>query len=395
MSTFAEEIEHIGKRFADQVTGAALSPLEFSACATDRLEDLLQVGWSVESLADTVRCALPKQDRVNPNFGEPAITLFVHDDFRLDALCWRPGATSIHHHDFSGAFGVLNGTSLHRTLRFTGARSSGSPAVEMLDGFSEDVAVLRKGDVQAIHEGPSLAHQVTHLEPGAVTVVLRSHGAIASAEEWSYLPPNLRVASRDRNAVVDQQARFYRFLRDLQPDRAIDFASAVIAGGDAYSALEVLRVVATRDRDFELTRRLALDGAVASALLESVVHEASRERVAAAMRKARNPAARVVFGVFSTAAGFGSRRQLLKALNAENVEALASRVVSEWLVRLGLDPAERDHFERDLAGYFATAVSGSANPPTTVARALDRFGLSPCILGHIAWPELRRDSCAR
>ena len=391
MSALAQEIERLGGHFAGQVAGTELSPPAFAARAAEVIEDLLAGGWGLEALVEMVRSGLPRQERVNPNFGQPAITLFLHEDFRIDALCWRPGATSIHHHDFSGAFGVLSGTSLQRTLSFTGARSSGSASVEILDGFSEEVAVLRQGEVRTIQEGPGFAHQVTHVEPAAVTLVLRSHGPLAGAEEWSYLPPSLRVASRDQHAETDQQARFYRFLRDLQPERAVGFASAVIAGGDDYAAVEMLRVLAQGDRDFETTRRLAQERSVAPEVVESLVHEASRERLAAAMKRARTSVARAVFGVFSTATRFDDRRRLLEELSVVDAEIVASRVLGEWLVRLGLDPAERDPFERDLAEHFATVRDpGAAAPPTSVAEPLDRLGLGPCILGRIPWPELER-----
>ena len=234
MSTFAKEIEDLGRRFARLWGGSRPSPREFAGSAADLLREFLAARWGLEPLVEFLERQLPCQDQVNPSFGEPALTLFLHEDFRIDALCWRHGATGIHHHAFSGAFGLLAGTSLHRAFAFDGARPTASAEVEILEGLSEHVTVLREADVLPIEEGPGFVHQVTHLESPAVTLVLRSHGALSGVEEWSYLPPALRVASRDGIPGADQQARFFRFLRTPLPERAMEFASAVDLGRSLY-----------------------------------------------------------------------------------------------------------------------------------------------------------------
>lgn len=384
MSAFAEAVEDLGRRFARRVGGVRSSPREFAAAAADLLRELLAARWGFAALVERLERQLPSQDRVNPSFGEPALTLFLHDDFRLDALCWRQGATSIHHHGFSGAFGLLAGKSLHRSFAFTGTRPTASAAVELLEELSEEVTVLCEADVRPIEEGPGFVHQVTHLELPAVTLVLRSHEALSGIGEWSYLPPGVRVASRDGIPGADQQGRFFRFLRAFQPDRALALASAVMASGDPYTVLEMLRVVGQGDRDFERTRELGEQVGAAEELVESVVQEASRERVAAAMRGARAPVARAVLGVFCTARGFADRHRLLVELGVEDAHAAAARVFGELLLDASPRPEARAAFERDLAEYFAAATADNcADPLPHVAETLKKVGFGPCVLGRI------------
>jgi hypothetical protein len=384
MSTFAQSVEEVGRRFAERLGGTPPSPREFVGPAADLLRELLAPGWGFEPLVELVERHLPGQDQINPSFGEPALTLFLHDGFRIDALCWRQGATSIHHHGFSGAFGLLAGTSLHRAFAFTGTRPTDSPAVELLEGLSETVTVLREKDVWPIEEGPGFVHQVTHLETPAVTLVLRSHEALAGTVEWSYLPPGVRVAAREGIPEANQQARFFRFLRAARPERAEEFAAAALASGDAYTVLELLRVVGQGDRDFALTRRLGERVGAAPLLVASVVHEASRERVAAAMKGVRAAVARQVLGVFSTASGFAERRRLLEELAVEDAPAAAARVFGELLRSSPSRPEMKGTFEEDLADYFAAAeAEDHAEPAPHVAETLRSVGFAPCVLGRL------------
>jgi hypothetical protein len=384
MSAFARAIEDLGRRFARQLGGALPSPREFVGPAAELLREFLAAGWGFEPLVELLERQLPSQDRVNPSFGEPALTLFLHDDFRIDAHCWRQGATSIHHHGFSGAFGLLTGTGLQRSFAFAGTQPTTSAAVELLEGLSERVTVLREADVWPIEEGPGFVHQVTHLESPAVTLVLRSHGALSGVVEWSYLPPGVRVASREGIPGANQQARFFRFLKTVQLERAMAFASSVMASGDAYTVLEMLRVVGQGDRDFEMTRRLGEAAGAAPQLLGSVVHEASRERVAAVMKGARAAVARKVLGVFCTATSCAERRRLLEELEVEEAYLAAARVFGELL--LGAPPQRemREAFERDLAEYFAASEAGGrAEPAPHVAETLESVGFGPCVLGRL------------
>jgi hypothetical protein len=385
VSPFAREIEELGRRFAQRLDGTLPSPRDFVGSAAALLREFLAAGWGFEPLVELVERRLPSQDRVNTSFGEPALTLFLHDDFRIDALCWRQGATSIHHHGFSGAFGLLTGTSLHRAFAFAGVRPTASADVELLEGLSEQVTVLREGDVWPIEEGPGFVHQVTHLESPAVTLVIRSHQALAGAVEWSYLPPGVRVAAREGVPGAAQQARFFRFLRAVRPERALEFAATALAAEDTYAVLEMLRVVGQGDRDFETTRRLGEAVGAPRQLVGSVVHEASRERVAAAMKGARAAVARKVLGVFCTATDFAARRRLLAELAVEDAAPAAARVFGELLLGAAPDRERKAAFEQDLAAYFAAAPAAGdrAAPAPHVAETLKSVGFGPCVLGRL------------
>src|SRR5438876_10243677 len=60
---------------------------------------------------------LPPQD-LKSDFGQPPLILYSGDLFYIEALFWLDGHTEIHQHGFSGAFHVLEGSSLHCHYEF-------------------------------------------------------------------------------------------------------------------------------------------------------------------------------------------------------------------------------------------------------------------------------------
>src|SRR5262245_11148107 len=52
------------------------------------------------------------------NFGQPPINVYLGHKFIIEILLWLDSTTSIHQHGFGGAFGVLQGSSLHSRYRF-------------------------------------------------------------------------------------------------------------------------------------------------------------------------------------------------------------------------------------------------------------------------------------
>ena len=61
---------------------------------------------------------LPYQPNLNTRFGEPPITLFWHPKFYIEALHWTVGTPEIHRHTFSGAFAILEGSSIQSRYTF-------------------------------------------------------------------------------------------------------------------------------------------------------------------------------------------------------------------------------------------------------------------------------------
>ena len=51
-------------------------------------------------------------------FGEPEIIVYENSRFYIQLLFWMDGTTAIHQHEFSGAFHVMSGSSIHAQFAF-------------------------------------------------------------------------------------------------------------------------------------------------------------------------------------------------------------------------------------------------------------------------------------
>src|SRR5438552_1277938 len=51
--------------------------------------------------------------QTDSDFGEPELVVYSHPRFYIQLLFWMDGTTEIHQHEFSGAFHVMHGSSIH------------------------------------------------------------------------------------------------------------------------------------------------------------------------------------------------------------------------------------------------------------------------------------------
>src|SRR6266550_2729511 len=60
--------------------------------------------------------------QTDSDFGEPELVAYSHPRFYIQLLFWTDGTTAIHQHEFSGAFHVMHGSSIHAQYEFTQAQ---------------------------------------------------------------------------------------------------------------------------------------------------------------------------------------------------------------------------------------------------------------------------------
>ena len=97
---------------------------------------------------------LPIQATFGSDFGQPPVTVFWHPRFFIDVLVWNSGTTSIHDHAFSGAFALLQGTSLHTQYEFRESENLG-PHFKLGALQLGAVELLQLGSSRQIHAGSS------------------------------------------------------------------------------------------------------------------------------------------------------------------------------------------------------------------------------------------------
>src|SRR5690242_1291134 len=77
-------------------------------------------------------------------FGEPEIVAYSHPRFYIQLLFWLDGTTAIHQHEFSGAFHVLHGSSIHAHYTFENATPV-TPYLRVGDVKMESIELLETG----------------------------------------------------------------------------------------------------------------------------------------------------------------------------------------------------------------------------------------------------------
>ena len=126
-------------------------------------------------------------------FSDMPVTVHRGEGFYIEVLVWMDGTTAIHHHGFSGAFRLLEGSSLHSVYRFDEThRINARTRIGRISCTS--MRCLRTGDCHPIASGPDgLAHSLFHLERPSVTLVARTNTDPDSGPQHSLFPPALAL----------------------------------------------------------------------------------------------------------------------------------------------------------------------------------------------------------
>ncbi len=125
-------------------------------------------------------------------FGEPEIVVYSHPRFYIQLLFWLDGTTAIHQHEFSGAFHVMHGSSIHAHYAFEKARPV-TPHLSVGNVRMTKIEILESGRTVPIISGPQTIHSLFHLDSPSVTVVVRTQHDPGTGPQFNYLPPHLAI----------------------------------------------------------------------------------------------------------------------------------------------------------------------------------------------------------
>ena len=166
---------------------------KFPAIARDALEK--QPPSKQVKLEKLMREFLLNDEQPNQShsgFGQPEIIAFEHPKFYIQLLFWMDGTTDIHQHEFSGAFHVMHGSSIHAHYQFDHAQSI-TPHLRVGDVRMTKIELLEKGRTVPIISGRSCIHSLFHLDTPSVTVVVRTQHDPGTGPQFNYLPPHIAL----------------------------------------------------------------------------------------------------------------------------------------------------------------------------------------------------------
>ncbi|MDB4929485.1 MAG: hypothetical protein JWM10_1969, partial [Myxococcaceae bacterium] len=227
---------------------AAFADLAADALAGARLHERVGLDDVLAWLAETP--SLPPQN-LPSRFGEPPLTVYSAGRWALDLLFWVEGRTTVHAHDFAGAFTVLAGSSIQRRYAFAPRGPERGP-IRLGALRLADLALLGRGAVEPILAGDGLIHSVFHLDRPTVSLVARTDGGLARAPQYDYWAPGVAVDPEHVDPLALRQQQTLTMLLRAGHPAAPAFAARLVAGADLHATFRLLDLVLDSARGDEL-----------------------------------------------------------------------------------------------------------------------------------------------
>jgi hypothetical protein len=148
-------------------------------------------------------------------FGQPELVVYDDPRFYIQILFWLEGTTDIHQHKFSGAFHVLEGSSIHSMFEFRNAQSI-SAHLRVGDLRMTQTQLLETGSTVPIVSGRDYIHSLFHLDTPSLTVVVRTHTDPGTGPQFTYLPPHLAVDPFYNDALTNRRKQLLDVLERVE-----------------------------------------------------------------------------------------------------------------------------------------------------------------------------------
>lgn len=147
-------------------------------------------------------------------FGQPELVAFNDPRFYIQILFWMEGTTKIHQHEFSGAFHVMAGSSVHSEFDFKSTQSV-TPHIHTGELRMNKIELLETGRTIPITSGRECIHSLFHLDTPSVTVVVRTHHDPGTGPQYNYLPPHIAVDPLHADALTMRRKQLLDVLETL------------------------------------------------------------------------------------------------------------------------------------------------------------------------------------
>jgi hypothetical protein len=118
LSSITDRFTALGERVEAQYRRYNYNDVDLPAIAANALE---QCHGEFTFDASTIAAffattTIPQQTGLR--FSDLPVTVFRQREFYIEILIWTKSTTAVHQHGFSGAFKVLQGSSIHTTFEF-------------------------------------------------------------------------------------------------------------------------------------------------------------------------------------------------------------------------------------------------------------------------------------
>ena len=173
-------------------------------------------------------------------FGEPEIVAYSHSRFYIQLLFWMDGTTAIHQHEFSGAFHVLHGSSIHASYDFEHAQSV-TPYLRVGDVRMKKMELLETGRTVPIVSGRGNIHSLFHLDTPSVTVVVRTQHDPGTGPQFNYLPPHVAIDPMHSDLLTMRRKQLLDVLEQAEDAGYAELVTEMITDLDYERGFSVLQ----------------------------------------------------------------------------------------------------------------------------------------------------------
>ena len=217
-------------------------------------------------------------------FGQPELIAFNHPRFYIQILFWLEGTTEIHQHEFSGAFHVMRGSSIHAEFDFKNAQSI-TPHLRVGDLEMKQVELLETGRTIPITSGKENIHSLFHLDSPSVTVVIRTQHDPGTGPQYNYLPPHIAIDPLQVDALTMRREQLFDVLETLDDPIYVNSITKMMATLDFERGFSTLRYTMNRLQSLGewepvLTTFLEKHDALAQGISDTLAECQRREAIA-------------------------------------------------------------------------------------------------------------------
>ncbi len=181
-------------------------------------------------LAELVREFLLDDEQpfqTSSGFGQPELIAYDDPRFYIQILVWLEGTTDIHQHEFSGAFHVLAGSSIHSHFEFRNPQSI-SAHFRVGELKMKDIRLLETGSTVPIISGRDYIHALFHLDMPSISVVIRTHHDPGTGPQYTYLPPHIAVDPNHHDALTTRRKQLLDMLERVDDPAYADLVLEMI-----------------------------------------------------------------------------------------------------------------------------------------------------------------------
>lgn len=183
-------------------------------------------------------------------FGQPEIVAYDHPRFYIQLLFWLDGTTDIHQHEFSGAFHVMAGSSIHAHYVFENGQAI-TPHLSVGDVRMKKIELLETGAIVPIISGKRCIHSLFHLDTPSVTVVVRTQNDPGTGPQYNYLPPHVAIDPMHSDTLTMRRKQLLDVLEQMDDPAYPELVKEMLLELDFERGFYILQSAMGRMRDLD------------------------------------------------------------------------------------------------------------------------------------------------